>query len=337
MILPPWCRTSPKVAEALPPLDLHGLSTGDLGARAGGGAPGLGGRAVSGHHQPKVATVLAALPKSSNDPATSRPHGSDLIVGSSRGAVPLLPAARFPGPHLRTRRARRHATGSPQAPPLARRVPMCAGFAVPAVHASRCSPGTSCPSSHTPAGSLPPFAMCPPLVGSDYYEGSATPEHHQLTASLPTRVGGVGRFPRSPLADRRGRCPAGSRQPRHRYAAALPDGLLLGPVLRGRSRPPAPVGGRALQARPTSARFGAGRQLTGRQHWFLAYTCSSCLPDPGRLAVPTRPVVVGAAPTLPGASRVRLPPASPACCDKPAVESLHLHSVKRNLVAHHRS
>jgi hypothetical protein len=202
--------------------------------------------------------------------------------------------------------------------------------------ASRCSPGTSCPSSHTPAGSLPPFAMCPPLVGSDYYEGSATPERHQLTASLPTRVGGVGRFPRSPLADRRGRCPAESRQPRHRYAAALPDGLLLGPVLRGRSRPPAPIGGRALQARPTSARFGAGRQLTGRQHWFLAYTCSSCLPDPGRLAVPARPVVVGAAPTLPCASRVRLPPASPTCCDKPAVESLHLHSVKRNLVAHHR-
>jgi hypothetical protein len=97
--------------------------------------------------------------------------------------------------------------------------------------------------------------MCPPLVGSDYYEGSATPEHHQLTASLPTLVGGVGRFPRSPLADRRGRCPAESRQPRHRYAAALPDGLLLGPVLRGRSRPPAPAGGRALQARPISARL----------------------------------------------------------------------------------
>jgi hypothetical protein len=97
------------------------------------------------------------------------------------------------------------------------------------------------------------------------------------------------------------------------------------------------LGGRALQARPASARFGAGRQLTGRQHWFLAYTCSSCLPDPGRLAVPTRPVVVGAAPTLPGASQARLPPASPACCDRPAVESLHLHSVKRNLVAHHRS
>jgi len=30
VILPPWCRTSPKVAEVLPLLYLHGLSTGDF-------------------------------------------------------------------------------------------------------------------------------------------------------------------------------------------------------------------------------------------------------------------------------------------------------------------
>jgi putative transposase len=30
MILPPWCRKSPKVAEVLPLLSLHGLSTGDF-------------------------------------------------------------------------------------------------------------------------------------------------------------------------------------------------------------------------------------------------------------------------------------------------------------------
>ncbi len=29
-ILPPWCRKSPKIAEVLPLLYLHGLSTGDL-------------------------------------------------------------------------------------------------------------------------------------------------------------------------------------------------------------------------------------------------------------------------------------------------------------------
>jgi putative transposase len=30
VILPPWCRKSPKVAEVLPLLSLHGLSTGDF-------------------------------------------------------------------------------------------------------------------------------------------------------------------------------------------------------------------------------------------------------------------------------------------------------------------
>ena len=31
VILPPWCRKSPKVGEVLPLLYLHGLSTGDFG------------------------------------------------------------------------------------------------------------------------------------------------------------------------------------------------------------------------------------------------------------------------------------------------------------------
>ena len=29
-ILPPWCRKSPKVAEVLPLMYLHGMSTGDF-------------------------------------------------------------------------------------------------------------------------------------------------------------------------------------------------------------------------------------------------------------------------------------------------------------------
>src|SRR5215204_247213 len=49
MILPPWCRKSPKVAEVLPLLYLHGLSTGDfvpaLEAFFGSGA-GLSAAAV---------------------------------------------------------------------------------------------------------------------------------------------------------------------------------------------------------------------------------------------------------------------------------------------------
>jgi len=35
-IVPPWCRKSPKVAEVLPLLYLHGLSTGDFGPALGG-------------------------------------------------------------------------------------------------------------------------------------------------------------------------------------------------------------------------------------------------------------------------------------------------------------
>ena len=50
--------------------------------------------------------------------------------------------------------------------------------------------------------------------------------------------------------------------------------------------------------------------------------------------MPTRPVVVRAAPTRTGVSRPRLPSASPACCDRPGMESFHLHPVMQRLVAH---
>src|SRR3954463_8375729 len=50
--------------------------------------------------------------------------------------------------------------------------------------------------------------------------------------------------------------------------------------------------------------------------------------------MPARPVIVRAAPAVPRAPAFRLPSASPASCDWPAVESFHLHSVTRRLVAH---
>src|SRR5215218_8444343 len=90
-------------------------------------------------------------------------------------------------------------------------------------------------------------------------------------------------------------------------------------------------------ARPISARLEPVLALRGFDHWFSsAYTFPSRLPDPGHLAVPTRPVVVGAAPTLPSASRLGLPPASTACCDRPQTESFHLRPDTWNLVAHDR-
>src|SRR4030095_13810637 len=90
-------------------------------------------------------------------------------------------------------------------------------------------------------------------------------------------------------------------------------------------------------ARPISTRLEPVLDLRGVDHWFSsAYTFPSRLPDPGRLAVPPRPVVVRAAPTLPSASQVRLPPASTACCDRPQTESFHLRPDTWSLVAHRR-
>src|SRR5215211_4167698 len=65
-------------------------------------------------------------------------------------------------------------------------------------------------------------------------------------------------------------------------------------------------------------------RLRGFHHWFTArYTVLPCLPDPGRLAVPTRPVVVRAAPTLPGASQAGLPSASAGLLRQPSGGSFH--------------
>ena len=70
--------------------------------------------------------------------------------------------------------------------------------------------------------------------------------------------------------------------------------------------------------RPTSTRLEPVMDLRGFDHWFLlSYTFPPCLPDPSRLAVPTRPVVVRAAPAFPSVSWVRLPSASADRYDGP--------------------
>jgi hypothetical protein len=55
-----------------------------------------------------------------------------------------------------------------------------------------------------------------------------------------------------------------------------------------------------------------------RRPLFLTCTFSSCLPDPHRLAVPVRPVVVRAAPALSGVSRFRLPSAPAGSLRRPS-------------------
>src|SRR3989475_1284649 len=120
--------------------------------------------------------------------------------------------------------------------------------------------------------------------------------------------------------------PAASPRVRRRLSS-WPLGRKHNPTSESPSRACAAV-------RPMSARVRAGGWLVGLWRWFLSYTFPSCLPDPDHLAVLTRPVVVRAAPALPCASRVRLPSASPACCDRPAAESFHLRPDAWRLVAH---
>jgi hypothetical protein len=183
--------------------------------------------------------------------------------------------------------------------------------------------------------------MWPAFPTSDYYGGSVPSHDQQPTAGLPA-TGLDSRWG--------GRSQDGSHvhhQPVDGVGAQLfPGSLATGtpqtfPVA---SWPATSTGVRvALPSRWLGVRCGPApiRQISSR---FLScggsttgscntYTFPSRLPGPGRLAVPTRPVVVGAAPTLPCASRVRLPPASPGRCDSPEV-GLPSHPVKWRLVAH---
>lgn len=65
-----------------------------------------------------------------------------------------------------------------------------------------------------------------------------------------------------------------------------------------------------------------GKIPLGASRWFTSCcTSPSRLPGLGHPMVLTHPVVVGAAPGLPRASRVELPPASASCCDRPWADS----------------
>src|SRR3954465_12833935 len=186
--------------------------------------------------------------------------------------------------------------------------------------------------------------MSPAFPASDYYGGSPPPRGDRL-AGRPARPDLAGRAAGQPrggshvhhLTVRRDRRPAIPRRPRHDYPAALRRGLRPGqpwtwPKFPRRLIVPTEV---RTADRPRSARFEPTFHFRGFHHWFLhTYACPSRLPGPGRLAVPTRPVRVGAPPASLGTSRVRLPPASSGRCDGPKRKDFHLPAVMRRLVAH---
>src|SRR6266511_2094388 len=260
-------------------------------------------------------------------PAVQAPDVADAgcRVGPGRGA--RLSTSPFPRTALRTRRAGLPAPGSPRGPlptngcvdarlrstrpGLPGRTPVFTGGSCPADTAR---------SLAVPLRPVAGFPGPPTTTGTP-----PRPATNSGRRTCPPPEGGraaMGRFPRSLPPGRRGRCPAIPRQPRPGYAAALLPGLLTGPYLPAPESLAATATG--VHCTPAHIRqVGAGTSLTERQRWFLAYTFSSCLPDPARLAVPARPGVVRAAPTLPYVSTVRLPSAPPACCDRPAAGPFH--------------
>src|SRR5205823_791296 len=82
---------------------------------------------------------------------------------------------------------------------------------------------------------------------------------------------------------------------------------------------------------------GAGSSLTERRHWFLSYTFPSRLPDPHRLAVPARPVVVRAASRpprrLPGQTALSFNPAAATARRRSPLTPARSHRASRRTVS----
>jgi hypothetical protein len=101
-------------------------------------------------------------------------------------------------------------------------------------------------------------------------------------------------------------------RPRHGYPAALHRGLGARPEYIARRVPGRPSIRPGRTASSPDPPGSSWRALRRRRRRFLAYSFPSRSPDPHHLAVLARPGIVGAASTLPGTSRLGLPPASTA-------------------------
>ncbi len=183
--------------------------------------------------------------------------------------------------------------------------------------------------------------MWPAFPTSDYYGPSAPPRSHQPTAGLPAAAH-CGR--------RKGRLRDGSHvhhlsidgvgaqlfplQHRHEYAADLPRGLTTNCIRSASESRPQPRTACAA-IRPTSTRLEPASLLRGFNHWFTLVTPFRLARRAlGHLAVPARLAFVGAAPALPRASRIRLPPATTGLLRQPEGEVLSSPLDRWRLVAH---
>jgi hypothetical protein len=141
------------------------------------------------------------------------------------------------------------------------------------------------------------------------------------------------RFPRSLRADRSARWPSMPQRHRHGYAADLHHGLPASDTNRSRSSPTRPSVRVCTAYQPRSTGFEL--VIIGGLYTDGSSSTPSDLASRARAVRQYRRV-----PSLSGRSRPssrppdQAAPASPTCCDRPAVEPFHLHSVQQRLVAY---
>jgi len=146
---------------------------------------------------------------------------------------------------------------------------------------------------------LAPFAMCPPLAGSDYYGASAPPDGPQSATDLPT-TGPDARWEGRPWM-----VPTFTPESIDEGGAHLdPDSIATAtPRTFTVASPPDRQAGFGVDPAPHQAAQGhalhTDPDLPGSsRHWTYRASDSGssrtpsrhCLPDPDRLTVPTRPV-----------------------------------------------
>ena len=143
-----------------------------------------------------------------------------------------------------------------------------------------------------------------------------------------SREGDPGWFPRSPRTDRRGRCPAIPRPPRHEYAAAFPRGLLTGLSIPA-PESPATSGRADAHGTPTQIhQVRVGSTLTGLHALvpLVHLLVSLAGPAPsGSADAPRR--CQDCFPPSPASPGSGCPQLQPDCCDSPAVRAFHPYSV----------
>jgi hypothetical protein len=180
--------------------------------------------------------------------------------------------------------------------------------------------------------------MCRALPGSEYYGGSAPPRTGQRSAR-PARAAA----PDAQLLGRTGTVPvftvirSAKEEPDSVPAASpqLPRSTSPwspGQPLNANQGVPRPQAG-ANRSRPISARFepvqllrdvNVGSSRTPFRHARRTQAIWQYRPAPA---------LSGPLATLPGATRIRLPSASPPCCDRTAAKVSHLHSNQQHLTA----